>query len=90
MDKVQIVDKTGSIVLFEAIASESFSVPVGGKIFPDSVRIYVGTGGDLEVKLLNDTDYVIFKNVPSGQVFMGNVKAIKDTNTDAEDLVIVG
>lgn len=48
--------------------------------------IYVGTGGDLKVEMINQ-DIVTFVNVPDGTLLPIQVKKVFDTDTDAEDLL---
>jgi len=51
--------------------------------------IYVGTAGDLAVKLGSaPNDEVVFKNVMAGTVFVGDVKEVT-SNTTATDLLKV-
>lgn len=49
--------------------------------------IYVGTGGDLTVVLVDDSNPVTFKNVASGQLLSVKAKQVKATGTTASNLV---
>jgi hypothetical protein len=49
--------------------------------------LYVGTGGNITVKLSNGSDWVVFKNIPDGVFFPAFIKAVH-TDTTALDLVI--
>jgi len=49
--------------------------------------LYVGTGGDINILLWNDTVPVILKNVLGGSCLPLSVKRVYDTDTGASDLV---
>lgn len=49
--------------------------------------IYVGTTGDLEVVMADDTAEVVFKAVPAGTLLPIRVKQVLDGNTTADDIV---
>lgn len=54
-------------------------------VIPDLRSIYVGTGGNLQVKFNGTT--VLFKNVPSGAILPIAPTIVMSTNTTAADLV---
>jgi len=49
--------------------------------------IYVGTGGDLAVQLVDDAGTVTFKNVAGGSVLPIRVQRVLETGTSAADIV---
>lgn len=49
--------------------------------------LYVGTGGDLKVRLIDADADVSFINVPSGSVIAIRAVAVRATGTTAADLV---
>lgn len=49
--------------------------------------LYVGTGGDLKVKLIDAAADVTFVNVPSGSVIAIRVAAVRVNGTTAADIV---
>lgn len=48
--------------------------------------VYVGTGGDLTVVMLNG-DEITFVSVPDGTLLPIQVKQVLSTGTDAEDIL---
>lgn len=52
-----------------------------------SRALYVGTGGDLVVILVNDSTAVTFKNVAAGTVLPLRAKIVKSTGTTAANIV---
>jgi hypothetical protein len=49
--------------------------------------LYVGTGGDIAVRLINAPTDVIFKNVPTGSLLAIRLAAVRAGGTTAADLV---
>jgi hypothetical protein len=49
--------------------------------------LYVGTGGDVAVKMRNDSTAVTFKNVADGSLLPLRVKLVLSTGTTASDIV---
>ncbi|GJQ63521.1 MAG: hypothetical protein SCALA702_25740 [Melioribacteraceae bacterium] len=49
--------------------------------------IYVGTGGDINITLRDDSTPVILKNVSSGTLLPLRVKLVKTTSTTAQDII---
>lgn len=49
--------------------------------------LYVGTGGDVEVIMLNGSSAVVFANVPSGAILPIRVSRVLDGNTGADDIL---
>jgi hypothetical protein len=70
-------------------ASKAFAItPANGSDLSVVPRaIYVGTGGDLVVKLRGDSASVTLKNVPSGAVLPVRAIRVYSTSTTATDLV---
>lgn len=46
-----------------------------------------GDGGNVEVKAVDDTDYVVFSSVPGGTRLDIEVLAVRSTNTTATSIV---
>lgn len=49
--------------------------------------VYVGTGGNLTLRLIDDAQDVVFRNVPSGQILDLRARFIRASGTTAADLV---
>jgi hypothetical protein len=49
--------------------------------------LYVGTGGNIAVKLRGDGDTILHKNVPGGSILPVCVTHVMATNTTATDIV---
>ena len=49
--------------------------------------LYVGTGGDIALIPVRNTDTVIFRNVPDGAILDVRVRAVLATGTTAANLV---
>lgn len=49
--------------------------------------IWVGTGGDITGRLVNDVADIVWKNVPSGALLPFRFALIKATGTTAADIV---
>ena len=49
--------------------------------------IFVGIGGDVSVKLTDDTNAVVFKNVPSGSILPIGCYLVMATNTTATNIL---
>ena len=88
MDKssVLIKDSTGSPVSLQFRRSKTV-VPSATVTFEPGL-LYVGTGGNIKVWLVDDITWQTFNNVPDGSLFTGLVKAVH-TDTTATNMVIV-
>ncbi len=62
-----------------ALSTTSTGLPCRG--------LFIGTGGDVAVKLANDTVAVTFKNVSSGSLLPLCALYVMATNTTATDIV---
>jgi hypothetical protein len=49
--------------------------------------LYVGTGGQITLRCIDDTTDVVFKNVPSGSLVHARAAYVRATGTTAADLV---
>ena len=49
--------------------------------------IFVGTGGDIAVRAVDDNNMVVLRNVPSGSIVPVRVQQIDPAQTTADDLV---
>lgn len=49
--------------------------------------LFIGTGGNLNVKLRDDSTAVLFKNVPDATILPIRVKLVLLTDTTAADIV---
>ena len=52
--------------------------------------IYVGTGGDLALRAVDDAEDVIFRNVPDGATLDVRARYVRAAGTTAADLVALG
>ena len=50
-------------------------------------KLYIGTGGDVEVNGAESGTAIVFKNVPSGTLLPIEVSRVLDGNTTALDIV---
>jgi len=50
---------------------------------------YVGVGGDVKIRMKDDTTDVTFKNMLAGTIYPFRVLRFWDTGTDATDLVTI-
>ena len=56
-------------------------------VFDAPQAIYVGTGGDIALRLIGDSTVVVYKNVPSGSWLPVLADKVMSTNTTASDIV---
>lgn len=52
-----------------------------------SYGLFIGTGGDVKVMLLDSTVAVTFKNIPDGSFMPIIVKRLYNTGTTASDII---
>lgn len=50
-------------------------------------RIWIGTGGDLTVRLRNADQDATYTNIPDGSEFVGNVIVVRKTGTTCSDMI---
>jgi hypothetical protein len=57
-------------------------------VFSNSMRgLYVGTGGNVAVRMIRDGNSLIYKNVPSGTLLPIAVDQVQATGTTAADMI---
>ena len=56
-------------------------------VFGAPQAIYVGTGGDIALRLIGDYKVVVYKNVPSGSWLPVLCDKVMSTDTTASDIV---
>ena len=56
-------------------------------VFDAPQAIYVGTGGDIALRLIGDSTVVTYTNVPSGSWLPVLADKVMSTNTTASDIV---
>ncbi|MPT47042.1 MAG: hypothetical protein E2598_01315 [Sphingobium sp.] len=49
--------------------------------------LYIGNGGDVVVRCVDDTNDVVFANVPSGSIIRARVRYVRATGTTASSIV---
>ena len=65
----------------------SESVTVSDTVVNRYDAIFVGTGGDIALKLKDDTAAVTFVNIPDGTTLPFSTSYVMSTNTTASDIV---
>jgi len=60
---------------------------VSGRFNSPARQLYVGNGGDLNVRLENDTAYVLLRNFPPSTFLLASVVAVSNVNTTASNIV---
>ncbi|MDD9715143.1 hypothetical protein PVW48_00140 [Dinoroseobacter sp. PD6] len=69
-----------------AVAAEII-IPANGRELNYATRaVYVGSGGDLSMELLNG-DVVTFKNLASGTLLPVRARRVRNSDTTASDLI---
>lgn len=90
---MKILDKLLRPVTFQASSLEAIDVsaapfaPTSEK-YREGFALFCGTGGDIKIKLVDDTDYVTLKNVADGVFLPVKAKEVHN-DTTASDLVAV-
>ena len=72
---------------YDGRAYQSFSITKSDTVENWCDAFYVGSGGDISIKLRDDDTAVTLKNVASGTVYPLAVKYIMSTSTTASDIV---
>lgn len=49
--------------------------------------LYVGTGGDVALRCVDDATDVVFRNVPSGALIRARARYVRATGTTAADIL---
>jgi hypothetical protein len=84
--EVIIKDDIGQSVSLQFRRSKTV-VPHATNTF-DPGLLYIGTGGNIKVWLVDDSTWQTFTNVPDGTLFTGLIKGVH-TDTTATNMVIV-
>lgn len=73
----------------DSVAEKAYAItPDDNADLPTATRsIYVGTGGDLKVDMVDSGTGVVFKNLPDGALLPIRVKKVYTTDTTALNLV---
>jgi hypothetical protein len=62
--------------------------PSDATVYTNSMRaLYVGTGGDVTVRMIRDGNTLLFRNVPSGTLLPIAVDQVRATGTTAADMI---
>jgi hypothetical protein len=70
-----------------ARSAEAVTKDDAGDLGTEVRALFIGTGGNLQVLLVDDTTPVLLKNLTSGAVLPLRVKRVYATNTTATDIV---
>jgi len=60
---------------------------VSGRFNSPARQLYVGNGGDLNVRLESDSSYNLLRNFPTGGFLLASVVAVSNVNTTASNIV---
>ncbi len=66
---------------FDITLDDSVAIPTISK------AIYIGTGGDLTVRLVHDESDRIFKNIASGAILDLRISHVRATGSSAADII---
>ncbi len=71
------------------VSTDFFNVTpsVSGRFNAPVRQVYVGTGGDINVRPESNANYVILRNFGSGGVIQGSITAISNVGTTASNIV---
>lgn len=83
----QIFNNDGTPVDFQATKGKNVTPSDTVILSPGS--LYVGTGGNINVVLVNDSSPILFTNVQDGTFMPIKVKQIYSTDTTASDIKIL-
>ena len=75
-----------------SLASASEAVAFTAGVYNAPTRetvLYVGTGGDIVVKLKKDGEAVTFTNIQSGTYHLWDIASITEAGTTASDMIIL-
>lgn len=65
--------------------------PTDGAILPSVPKaLFVGSAGNVHLRCIDDTDPVLFRNLPAGAILPVRVVEILASGTTASDLVVLG
>lgn len=86
MARWNILNSSDDTVDSPATRGEQITPSAGTDLTDFTRAIYVGTGGTLVVRLVDDTDDTTFVNIPDGSLIPLRVRAVRNTST-ASNLV---
>jgi hypothetical protein len=66
---------------FSILPDDTIDLPSATK------AVYVGTGGDIAVQLIDSEQDVVFSNVPTGSILAIRIVAVRANGTTASNLV---
>lgn len=66
---------------FSILPDDTIALPSATK------AVYVGTGGDIAVQLIDSEQDVVFSNVPTGSILAIRIVAVRASGTTASNLV---
>jgi len=81
------VDKYNRSTLFQASSHEAVT-PSDTTVLTEG-SLFVGTGGDIKVKLVGSATALIYKNIQSGTFLPLWVDMVYTTDTTATDIIII-
>lgn len=61
--------------------------PSDSAVYRNIVALYIGTGGDVVVRLRKNGQIITYANVPAGTILRINIDQIRATGTTATDIV---
>ncbi len=61
--------------------------PSDSTTFDAPQAIFVGTGGDIALRLIGDSETVVYKNIPNGSFLPVLADRVLSTGTTASDIV---
>lgn len=79
----------GYVYRTEPARSAAAIVKSDSTVLGDNRGVWIGTGGDVALILIDDSIALTYKNVPSGTLLPMSVKKVMSTNTTASDMILL-